>query len=72
MPFVLTLESQGLSTCIINWADNPSQEEKMANLLEMKPSEKVILSIAIGYSRGNVLVPFSKRKSTEEISTYLG
>lgn len=72
MPFVLTLESQGLSTCIINWADNPSQELKMANLLSMKPSEKVILSIAIGHSRENVLVPFSKRKSTEEISTYLG
>lgn len=71
MPFVLSLETQGLSTCIINWADLPKKEKLMTNALDLKASEKVVLSISIGFSDSDQLVPFSKRKTINEISTYL-
>ncbi|HAS8180516.1 nitroreductase family protein [Vibrio vulnificus] len=70
MPFVLSLESQGLSTCIINWADIPSKEREMSKVLDLKNSEKIVLSISIGYAENDQLVPFSKRKDIEEISVY--
>jgi nitroreductase len=68
MPFILSLESQGLSTCIINWADIPCKEKYMKELLHLKGNERVILSIAIGYAENDVLVPFSKRKYSNEIA----
>ncbi|MCW8832552.1 MAG: nitroreductase family protein [Colwellia sp.] len=68
MPFILSLETQGLSTCIINWADIPQKEKNMGELLHLKENERVILSIAIGYAEDNILVPFSKRKYTNEIA----
>ena len=71
MPFVLSLEAQGLSTCIINWADISVNEEEMRKALGLACHEKVILSIAIGYSDKNIKVPFSKRKAVSEISRFI-
>jgi len=68
MPFILSLESQGLSTCIINWADIPRKEKSMKELLHLNENERVILSIAIGYAEDDILVPFSKRKYSNEIA----
>ncbi|TQV77028.1 nitroreductase [Aliikangiella marina] len=71
MPFVLALEAQGLSSCIINWADNHDREKKMCQLIGLSDSEKVVLSIAIGHAVDEVLVPYSKRKSIKEISEFI-
>ena len=72
MPFVLALEAKGLSTCIINWADNPKKDKAMQKVLGLKDHEKVVLSIAIGYAESDLMVPYSKRKKTNEISKYVG
>lgn len=72
MPFVLSLEAQGLSTCIINWADISFREQEVRRILGLKAYEKVVLSIAIGYAEKDIKVPFSKRKSVSEISRFLG
>jgi nitroreductase len=71
MPFVLSLEAQGLSTCIINWADISFRELEVRKTLGLKAYEKVILSIAIGYAEEDIKVPFSKRKSVSEISRFV-
>ncbi len=71
MPFVLSLEAQGLSTCIINWADISFREGEIRRVLGLKAYEKVVLSIAIGYAEKDVKVPFSKRKSVSEISRFV-
>lgn len=71
MPFVLSLEAQGLSTCIINWADNSLREREIRETLDLKAYEKVVLSIAIGYAEKNIKVPFSKRKLVSEISRFV-
>lgn len=71
MPFVLALESLGLSTCLINWADIPSNEDKMKNLLDLGKDEKVIVSIAIGFPEPEGFVAFSQRKYINEISKFV-
>ena len=63
MPFVLALETLGLNSCIINWADIPAREKKMNNLLSLDRDEKVILSIAVGYGEASSKVAFSARVS---------
>ena len=71
MPFILALESQGLTTCIINWVDERHRIDKIKSLVELKDDERIILSVAIGYARKNTRVAFSRRSATENIFTDL-
>jgi nitroreductase len=71
MPFILALETLGLSTCLINWADIPSREDRMNKILSLESDEKVILSIAFGYSNEEEKVAFSQRKYINEISNFI-
>ena len=71
MPFLLALESLGLNSCIINWADIPSSEKKINTLLSLEKDEKVILSIAVGYGDPSSKVAFSQRKKVNEISKFI-
>ncbi|MCH7414630.1 nitroreductase family protein [Belliella sp. R4-6] len=71
MPFVLALESLGLRTCLINWADIPENEDKMKGLLGLGEDEKVIVSIAIGYPEHEGYVAYSQRKYINEISQFI-
>lgn len=71
MPFVLALETMGLATCLINWADIPSNEDEMSSLLGLSKDEKVIVSIAIGFPEAQGFVAYSQRKSTTEISKFI-
>lgn len=67
MPFVLSLEAQGLSSCLINWADDHRRRKKIEPQLNLKPHQRVIVSIAIGWADTTNLVPASVRKRPEEI-----
>jgi len=71
MPFIFALETLGLSSCIINWADDGGREKEMVKQLSLEKDEKVILSIAIGYSDLKSEVAYSKRKNIKEIVKYL-
>lgn len=70
IPFILSLETQGFSTCLINWADDHSRRSKMTSLLNLKPHQRVVLSVSIGRADITTRVPFSKRKFWTEISNY--
>lgn len=67
MPFIFALETLGLSSCIINWADDKAREKEMTKNLNLEKDEKVILSIAIGYADDTAKVAFSKRKNIGEV-----
>lgn len=71
MPFVLALKTMGVSTCLINWADIPSNEDRMRKLLSLTSDEKIIISIAIGYQDDDSLVPYSQKKNVSEISNFI-
>ena len=63
---VLAATEQGLSTCIMGWF----QEAKLKELLSIPKEKRIRLVIAVGYAASQELRP-KKRKSLEEISTFL-
>lgn len=71
MPFILSLEAQGISTCLINWADDQSQRRRMDRILGLSPHQRVVISIAFGHAHEDSIAPFSKRKLTSEISQHV-
>ena len=66
-PFMFACETLGLSTCAINWPDIEVREQKMAKELELKPWQRPIMLIAIGYPDTDVVVPRSEKKSISEL-----
>ena len=68
MPFILSIESQGYSTCLVNWADDKSRRDRMSSLLKLNRSQRVIVSIVIGKADIGTTVAFSKRKSLNEFT----
>ena len=70
MALIYALESQGLSSCAINWPDVGSWEKKMSKELNLKTHERVIMLISYGYPDPDGMVPFSQKKPLEQIRSY--
>jgi nitroreductase len=70
MSFVFALETLGLSSCCINWADTEAQERQMASLLNLQPDERVVMLIAIGYPDPDERVPYSGKKMLHTLRRY--
>ena len=62
MAFLLALESLGLSSVCINWADLAPQEQEMSRLLNLEPDERVVMLIGFGYPDPEGMVPYSQKK----------
>jgi len=69
MPFVLSLEAQGFSTCLINWADSRDRRIRMERLLGIESHQRVVVSIAIGRAAESSIAPMSLKKQEAEISS---
>jgi nitroreductase len=67
MQLLLTLETLGLSSCMINWADQESAEIKMSKLLDLKPYQRPIMLISVGYANPNGGIPYSQKKKSENL-----
>ncbi|MCS6238061.1 nitroreductase family protein [Shewanella baltica] len=67
MQLMLALETLGLSSCPINWPDLDVPEQKMAKLLSLKAYERPIMLMAIGYAKADGLIPFSQKKSINQL-----
>jgi len=65
MQFMLACETMGLSTCPINWPDIESREQMMEKKLQLKPYERPIMLIAVGYGAADGGVPFSQKKGND-------
>ena len=70
MAFLYGLETQGLSSCVINWPEINEKEKKMAKLINLKASERAILLIAVGWPDPEALVPYSQKKSLDQLRSY--
>jgi nitroreductase len=70
MSFVLALESLGLASCCINWADSPEQERTMADFLGLAADERVVMCISLGYADPEGLVPYSEKRPLDLIRRY--
>ena len=70
MSLMYALETLGLSSCAINWPDVEHKERAMADLLSLEPDERVIMLISVGYPDPDALVPYSSKKSLDQIRKY--
>lgn len=70
MSFMLALETLGLSSSVINWPDFEPLELKMQKKLNLSPSQRVTMLIAVGYGDDNGKIPYSQKKSLETFRTY--
>jgi len=71
MSFLFALESQGISSCVINWPDINQIEEKIKKIIDIKSYERVIMLISFGYPDPNGQVPFSQKKPLDQIRNYI-
>lgn len=70
MAFQFALEVQGVSSCCINWPDIEELEKKMEQRLGLARHERPVMSISFGYADPEGQVPYSQKKSLDEIRTY--
>ncbi len=70
MSFIYGLESQGVSSCSINWPDIDEKQAALGVLLGLEPDERVIMLIAIGYADPEGMVCRSQRKSLGRLRRY--
>jgi nitroreductase len=70
MGFMYALEAQGLASSVVNWPDFEPLEAKMAKTLGLKPTERVIMLMAIGYPDPEGIIPFSQKKSLDVLRSY--
>lgn len=70
MAFQYALEVQGVSSCCINWPDIEEREKLMEKRLGLAKHERPIFSISFGYADPVGQVPYSQKKSLDEIRIY--
>lgn len=70
MQFMLGLEAQGLSSCVINWPDFEPLEAKMQKRLGLSLSDRVVMLIGFGYAHPEGLVPSSAKKELDTFRRY--
>lgn len=67
MQFLLALQVKGLSSCIINWPNYPSSNEKLRKEVTLRDTETVIMLIAVGYANPEGLIPSSLKKNYDNL-----
>lgn len=70
MSFMLALETLGLSSCPINWPDIEVKERLLNEGLALKPYERCIMFMAVGYADEQGKIPYSQKKEVKEIISY--
>jgi nitroreductase len=70
MAFVFALETLGLSSCCINWADEAEQEREMSRVLGLAPDERPVMCISFGYPDPDGMVPYSEKRPLERLRRF--
>ncbi|MEN6454145.1 MAG: nitroreductase family protein [Prolixibacteraceae bacterium] len=68
--FILALETLGLSSCIINWSDIPSNNYRLKTFLQLEDWERCVMSISVGYADPNSGIPSSVKKDIKTVVRY--
>ena len=67
MQLILAFQTLGLSTCTINWPDIEIAERKLNKLLNLKPYERPIMLLSVGYAKFNGGIPYSQKKNSKTL-----
>jgi nitroreductase len=70
MLFMLALETVGLASCPLNWAEIDQLDRKFEKTIGIPTHERIIMFIAIGYPDPNGHVAFSEKKDIDLLRSY--
>jgi nitroreductase len=70
MSLIYAFQSLGLGTCALNWCQKASKEPKIRRLVELTPSEEIIMLIAVGRIPENIEVARAEKRPLKEIFYY--
>lgn len=70
MSFAFALETLGLGSCIFNWPDIESHEKRAEKVLGLKPYERPVFFMGVGYPDPNALVAYSQKRPLEVMRQY--
>jgi len=70
MSFLFGLESQGVSSCVINWPDIEKREKELYNLFNLPKHKRCIFFIALGYADTIGMIPYSEKKDVNDVLRY--
>lgn len=67
MQLMLALETLGVSSCPINWADEPVANTKMQAELNLPAHQRVLMLLAVGYAEPQGGIAYSAKKDISEL-----
>lgn len=67
MSFLFGLETQGVSSCVVNWPDIETRETAFHRLFNIPIHKRGICFIALGYANEDGLIPYSEKKEAQNI-----
>jgi nitroreductase len=67
MSLIYALQVQGLVSCCLNWCVHPAQDNKLRSVLPLRPSEQVIMLMAVGHPPSAAVVPKSHRRASQDV-----
>jgi nitroreductase len=70
MSFMYALETLGLSSVPINWPDIEYLEQQMEQIIPLGEDERPIMLIGLGYADPEGGIPFSQKKTPEQLLVY--
>jgi len=70
MAFQFALEVQGIASCSINWPEDSYRDMQMSNLLGLKPFQRTIMCMSLGWPDPDGMVPYSQKKGLDELRSY--
>lgn len=70
MALCFALESQGVSSCCVNWPDLADTEARMAAALGLAQYERPVMCMAVGYPDMAEKVPYSQKLPLDELRSY--
>lgn len=70
MALMFALETLGLSSCAINFPDTKLNNAGAERHLSLQAEEKVIMLISVGYADPNGLIPYSQKKTIDQLRSF--
>jgi len=70
MSLLYALHYKGVGVCPLNWMVTPRKDKKLRNILEISPSENVIMMMVVGNIPERVRVAKSARRNVEDFVVF--
>ena len=70
MTFIYSLETMGLSTCVINWPKVPKNDRLAKKYIDLVESENIIMLLSVGYAHEKGMIPYSQKMNNKNLIKY--